>query len=62
MMKSMPATGHAFSDTIVSAWNTNNRVTIFLVENLPRQLWSATIPGAPRRSIRMLADHIHNAR
>jgi uncharacterized damage-inducible protein DinB len=62
MMKSMSATGHTFSDMIVTAWNTNNRVTIFLVENLPRQLWPATIPGTPRRSIRMLASHIHNAR
>ena len=49
-------------ETILDAWKTNNRVTIFLVENLPRELWEAKVPGAPRRSVGMLAGHIHNAR
>jgi uncharacterized damage-inducible protein DinB len=49
-------------DTILSAWRTNNRVTIFLVENLRSPLWEASVPGAPRRTVRMIAGHIHNAR
>lgn len=49
-------------DTILDAWKTNNRVTIYLVEHLPAELWRAQLPGAPRRTIRMLAGHIHNAR
>jgi uncharacterized damage-inducible protein DinB len=49
-------------DTILDAWKTNNRVTVFLVEHLPTELWEAKVPGAPRRTIRMLAGHIHNAR
>jgi uncharacterized damage-inducible protein DinB len=49
-------------DMILDAWKTNNRVTIFLVEHLPAELWQAAVPGAPRRTIRMLAGHIHNAR
>lgn len=49
-------------DMLLDAWRTNNRVTVFLVENLPRQLWGATVPGAPRRTVRMIAGHIHNAR
>ena len=48
--------------TILDAWNTNNRVTIFLIEHLPVELWEAAVPGAPRRTIRMIAGHIHNAR
>jgi uncharacterized damage-inducible protein DinB len=47
---------------ILKAWSTNNRVTIFLIEQLPNALWDAAIPGSPRRTIRMLAGHIHNAR
>jgi hypothetical protein len=47
-------------DMILDAWKTNNRVTIFLVEHLPAELWQAAVPGAPRRTIRMLAGHIHN--
>jgi uncharacterized damage-inducible protein DinB len=49
-------------DTILAAWKTNNRVTIFLIERLPSELWEAAVPGAPRRTVRMIAGHIHNAR
>src|ERR1700722_10511592 len=49
-------------DTILNAWKTSNRVTVFLFEHLPAELWEAKVPGAPRRTIRMLAGHIHNAR
>ncbi len=47
---------------LLSAWQTNNRVTEFFFENLPSELWSKKIPGAPQRTIRMIAGHIHNAR
>jgi uncharacterized damage-inducible protein DinB len=50
------------SEMLLAAWRTNNRVTVFLVEHLPTELWEATVPGAPRRTVRMIAGHIHNAR
>lgn len=49
-------------DALIAAWRTNNRVTTYLVENLPRELWSETVPGVPRRTIRMIAAHFHNSR
>ena len=49
-------------DMLLAAWKTNNRVTVFLCEHLTPELWSATVPGAPRRTVRMIAGHIHNAR
>ncbi|HEV7473813.1 MAG TPA: DinB family protein [Pyrinomonadaceae bacterium] len=49
-------------EMLLAAWRTNNRVTTFLVEHLPLELWRATVPGAPRRTIRMITGHIHNAR
>lgn len=49
-------------DMLLAAWKTNNRVTVFLIEHLPRELWEAIVPGAPRRTVRMIAGHIHNAR
>lgn len=49
-------------DMLLNAWRTNNRVTVFLIEHLPHELWKATVPGAPRRTVRMIAGHIHNAR
>jgi uncharacterized damage-inducible protein DinB len=48
--------------TILDAWRTNNRLTAFLIERLPPRVWTAPIPGAPRRTIRMIAGHVHNAR
>jgi uncharacterized damage-inducible protein DinB len=49
-------------DTILNTWRTSNRVTVFLIEHLPPELWAATVPGAPRRTIRMIAGHLHNSR
>ena len=47
---------------LIAAWRTNNRVTTYLIENLPAELWSMTIPGSPRRTVRTLVAHIHNTR
>jgi uncharacterized damage-inducible protein DinB len=49
-------------DSIFDTWRTNNRLTVFLVEHLSPGLWIAAVPGAPRRTIRMIAGHLHNAR
>ena len=47
---------------LIDSWRTNSRVTAYLVENLPTELWDGAIPGAPRRTIRMIVGHLHNAR
>jgi uncharacterized damage-inducible protein DinB len=47
---------------LLATWRTNNRVTECFFENLPSELWNMKIPGAPQRSVRMIAGHIHNAR
>jgi hypothetical protein len=52
----------ALRDALVPVWRTSNRVTVFLIEHLPPELWAAIVPGAPRRTVRMIAGHIHNAR
>lgn len=49
-------------DAILGAWRTNHRVTLLLVKNLPAELWEARVPGAPRRTVQMIAGHLHNAR
>lgn len=48
--------------SILDAWSTNERVMAFLVEHLPAPLWEAALPGAPRRTIRMVVAHVHNVR
>lgn len=47
---------------LVDAWRTNNRVTTYLIEHLPADLWPACVPGVPRRTVRMIAAHLHNSR
>jgi uncharacterized damage-inducible protein DinB len=49
-------------EAILAAWSTSNRITLYLFEHLPPDRWAANVPGAPRRTIRMIAGHIHNAR
>ena len=50
------------SEMLIDAWRTSNRVTVYLIENLPPELWSVSIPGSPRRTVRSVAAHFHNAR
>ncbi len=48
--------------TLIAAWRTNSRVTAYLVEHLPDGLWDVSLPGVPRRTVRIIAAHLHNAR
>jgi uncharacterized damage-inducible protein DinB len=48
--------------SLIAAWRTNNRVTMYLIENLPPAIWSKAVPGVPRRKVQMIAAHIHNGR
>ena len=50
------------TDPLIAAWRTNNRVTEHLIRSLPPALWDAPIPGTPRRTVRQIAAHLHNAR
>jgi uncharacterized damage-inducible protein DinB len=49
-------------DALLAAWDTSSRVTAILIERLPAPLWRAAIPGIPRRTVRSVAAHLHNAR
>jgi uncharacterized damage-inducible protein DinB len=49
-------------ETLIDSWHTSHRVTVYLIENLPPALWPMNVPGSPRRTIRSIAAHIHNAR
>jgi uncharacterized damage-inducible protein DinB len=57
----MPAV-RDLAETILAAWRTNHRVTVFLVSHLPDAVWEAQVPGVPRKTIRMIASHLHNSR
>lgn len=50
------------STSLIAAWRTNNRATMYLVEHLPSAVWSSQVPGIPRLTVGMIAAHIHNSR
>ena len=59
----MNTDGHGLEvESLIAAWRTNNRVTTYLIENLPAELWSENVPGVPRRTVRTIAAHLHNSR
>lgn len=52
----------SLEEIVLPAWQTNARITHLFLASLPAAIWDLTIPGAPRRTPRMIAGHIHNAR
>ena len=49
-------------EALIAAWQTNNRVTTYLIENIPKEIWTVSIPGSPRRTVRNVVAHLHNSR
>ena len=47
---------------LILAWRTNDRVTRYLVEHLPGDVWDREVPGVPRLTVRHVATHLHNSR
>ena len=45
-----------------TAWRTTNRVTTEFVLALPVSVWNLEVPGVPRRTVREILVHLHNAR
>jgi uncharacterized damage-inducible protein DinB len=50
------------AEIFVAAWRTNQRVTTYIIENLPAELWAMNVPASKRRTVRSIAAHLHNAR
>jgi uncharacterized damage-inducible protein DinB len=47
---------------LIEVWRTNARATALLVGGLPKEIWAAAVPGAPRRTVSTIAAHLHNTR
>jgi hypothetical protein len=57
----MPAS-RDLAETILAAWRTNHRVTVFLVSHLPAAVWEAQVPCVPRKTIRKPTGDIVDSR
>ena len=62
MIDRASSTPSSNADALIAAWRTNHRVTAYLIENIPAELWPKRVPGNPRRTVRAIAAHLHNAR
>lgn len=49
-------------NAILDAWSANSRATSYLIENLADDMWSVSLPGSPRKTVRSIAAHLHNSR
>lgn len=47
---------------LLNAFNTNNRINQYLIENLPTAAWEAKPPGDKGRTIAAVVAHMHNVR
>jgi uncharacterized damage-inducible protein DinB len=59
-----PAVQPAFEpvDALLRAWATNNRIDVYLIENVPEEAWRAKPPNGKGRDIASLFAHMHNVR
>lgn len=46
----------------LNALDTNNRINLYLIENLPAEAWNAKMPDGKGRTIAAIVAHMHNVR
>jgi uncharacterized damage-inducible protein DinB len=46
----------------MNAFDTNNRINQYLIENLPAEAWSAKPPDGKGRTVAAIVAHMHNVR
>jgi uncharacterized damage-inducible protein DinB len=50
------------SEALLSAFDTNDRINRYLLDNLPAEAWRAEPPGKKGRDIAGVVAHMHNVR
>jgi uncharacterized damage-inducible protein DinB len=57
-----PILGIGLPVTLLNAFNTNNRINQYLIDNIPPAAWNAKSPDGKGRSIPAIIAHMHNVR
>ena len=59
-----PKTAKPFvlTEALLTAFDTNERINQYLIENLPPEAWRADPPGGKGRDIASIVAHMHNVR
>ncbi len=60
--KPKPASPFDAAEALMTAFATNNRINLYLIQHLPNEAWRATPPNGKGRTIGAIAAHIHNVR
>src|SRR5579871_1588571 len=47
---------------LLNAFDINNRINAYLIENLPAETWAAKAPDGKGRTIAAIVAHMHNVR
>lgn len=50
------------SASLLNSWKTTNEISVQLLSTLDPDVWNRSIPGYRRKTVRMLAVHLHNVR
>jgi uncharacterized damage-inducible protein DinB len=60
----MPKSAQPFSlpQALLTAFDTNDRINQYLIDNLPAPVWRAEPPGGKGRTVAEIVAHIHNVR
>src|ERR1700690_1124267 len=61
-MPKKSATPFVLSEALLSAFDTNDRINQYLLENLPGEAWRAEPPEKKGRDIAGMVAHMHNVR
>jgi len=61
-MPSKTAKPFVLADAVLAAFDTNDRVNHYLLENLPAEAWRAEPPNGKGRDIASIVAHMHNVR
>jgi uncharacterized damage-inducible protein DinB len=61
-MPKKAAAPFVLADALLSAFDTNDRINQYLLENLPAEAWRAEPPGKKGRDVAGVVAHMHNVR
>jgi len=56
------ATPLSLPDSLLTAFDTNDRINRYMIENLPAEAWRAEPPAGKGRTVAAIVAHIHNVR
>jgi len=62
LIMAKPVQAFSLSESLLRAFDTNDRINQYLVESLPAEAWRAPTPDGKGRTIAAIVAHMHNVR